>query len=364
MQAKEIIQVLEEWAPPSLQESYDNSGLIVGHPSTEVTGILVNLDCIEEVVDEAISTGCNMIVAHHPIVFQGLKRFNGKNYVERTVIKAIKNDILIYAIHTNLDHVKDGVNAMIGDKLGLKNLKVLAPKTGVLCKLVTYVPTNHAEQVRQSIFNAGAGHIGEYDQCSFNLNGQGTFRGNENSEPFVGEAGKLHMEDEVRIETIMPTFVKSTVLKALLSAHPYEEVAFDIYPLENSWHEVGSGMVGTLNEPMNASAFLSHVKKSMNVPALRFTECEKKTIQKVAFCGGSGSFLINAAKLKQADVFVTSDIKYHQFFDGEKDMMLVDIGHHENEQFTSDLICAKLKEKFPTFAVRLSDTPTNPIKYL
>ncbi|MFT4682399.1 MAG: dinuclear metal center YbgI/SA1388 family protein, partial [Flavobacteriales bacterium] len=296
MQAKEIIRVLEEWAPPSLQESYDNSGLIVGNPNTEVTGILVNLDCIEEVVDEAISTGCNMIVAHHPIVFQGLKRFNGKNYVERTVIKAIKNDILIYAIHTNLDHVKDGVNKMIGEKLGLKNLKILAPKSGMLCKLVTYVPTDHAKQVRQAIFNAGAGHIGEYDQCSFNLTGQGTFRGSENSKPFAGEAGKPHTEDEIRIETIMPTYVKSQVLKALLSAHPYEEVPFDVYSLENSWNEVGSGMIGELNEPVSTSGFLGHVKTAMKVPALRFTESQHKTIQKVAFCGGSGSFLINAAK--------------------------------------------------------------------
>ena len=364
MQAEKIIHVLEEWAPPSLQESYDNSGLIVGNPKTEVTGILVNLDCIEEVVDEAISSGCNMIIAHHPIVFKGLKRFNGKNYVERTVIKAIKNDILIYAIHTNLDHVKDGVNKMIGEKLGLNNLKILAPKSGILCKLVTYVPSDHAEPVRQAIFNAGAGHIGAYDQCSFNLNGKGTFRGNETSDPFVGEPGKVHIEDEIRVETIMPAFVKSQVLKALLSTHPYEEVAFDIYQLENAWNEVGSGMIGDLNEPMRKTDFLKEVKRAMNAPALRFTESDNKTIQKVAFCGGSGGFLINTAKSKQADVFITSDIKYHQFFEGEKDMILVDIGHHESEQFTSDLICAKLKEKFPTFVVRLSDTPTNPIKYL
>ncbi len=364
MQAKEIIRVLEEWAPPSLQESYDNSGLIVGDPNTEVTGILVNLDCIEEVIDEAIRCNCNMIVAHHPIVFQGLKRFNGKNYVERTVIKAIKNDILIYAIHTNLDHVKNGVNMMIGKKLGLKNLKILAPKSDLLCKLVTYAPTDHAESIRQAIFNAGAGHIGEYDQCSFNLNGKGTFRGSEDSDPFVGEAGKQHVEDEVRIETIMPTFVRSQVLKALLSAHPYEEVAFDIYKLDNSWNEVGSGMLGELDEPMGISKFLEHVKESMNVPALRYTESGKKTVQRIAFCGGSGSFLINVARSKKADVFITSDIKYHQFFDGENELVLVDIGHHENEQFTSDMISAKLKEKFPTFAVRLSETPTNPIKYL
>ena len=364
MKAQDIISFLEGWAPPSLQESYDNSGLIVGDPNTEVTGILINLDCTEAVVDEAIASNCNMVVAHHPIVFQGLKRFNGSNYVERTVIKAIKNDVLVYAIHTNLDNVSSGVNRMIGEKLGLENLKILAPRSGVLCKLVTYIPTEHLEAVRQAIFDAGAGHIGNYDQCSFNLDGTGTFRGGDGADPFVGEVGKFQQESEVRFETILPTYLKGKVLTALLSAHPYEEVAFDIYPLSNSWNEVGSGMLGELAEPMTRADFLNHVKDRLDVPALRFTECSHQTIRKVAFCGGSGSFLIGAAKAKNADVFITSDIKYHQFFDGEDELMLVDIGHHENEQFTSDLIHAKLKENFPTFAVRLSDTSTNPIKYL
>ena len=364
MKASEIINFLEEWAPPSLQESYDNSGLIVGDRNAEVTGILVSLDCIESTVEEALSTGCNMVIAHHPIVFGGLKRFNGSNYVERTVIKAIKNDVLIYAIHTNLDNVQTGVNRMIGEKLGLKNLKILQPKKGLLKKVVTFCPIDHAEKVRSAMFEAGAGKIGEYDSCSFNLDGTGTFRGSENTNPHVGEPGKLHSESEVRVETIIPSHLQKAVLKAMQEAHPYEEVAYDIYPLENQWNEVGSGMIGELDSAMSASDFLGHIKSSMNVPALRHTEVLKDSIKKVAFCGGSGSFLINAAKGKGADVFITSDIKYHQFFDADGRIVLVDIGHYENEQFTCDLIAEKLKGNFPTFAVRLSETSTNPIKYV
>lgn len=364
MKASEIINFLEKWAPPSLQESYDNSGLIVGDRNSEVRGVVVSLDCIESTVEEAISTGCNMVIAHHPIVFGGLKRFNGSNYVERTVIKAIKNDVLIYAIHTNLDNVQTGVNRMIGKKLGLKNLKILQPKKGLLKKVVTFCPTDHAEKVRAAMFEAGAGRIGEYDMCSFNLDGTGTFRGSENTNPHVGEPGKLHSEAEVRIETIIPTHVLKTVLRAMQEAHPYEEVAYDIYPLENLWNEVGSGMIGELDSAMAISDFFNHLKSSMEVPALRHTRILKDHIKKVAFCGGSGSFLIDTAKAKGADVFITSDIKYHQFFDADGKIVLVDIGHYENEQFTCDLIAEKLKGKFPTFAVRLSETSTNPIKYV
>lgn len=363
MKASEIINFLEEWAPPSLQESYDNSGLIVGEGNTEVTGVLISLDCIESTLDEAISTGCNMVIAHHPIVFGGLKRFNGSNYVERTVIKAIKNDVLIYAIHTNLDNVQTGVNRMIGKKLDLQNLKILQPKKGLLKKVVTFCPTDHAEKVRNAMFEAGAGKIGEYDSCSFNLSGTGTFRGSDNTNPHVGEPGKLHSEAEMRIETIIPDHLQKAVLKAMQEAHPYEEVAYDIYPLENQWNEVGSGMIGELDSPMASKDFFGHIRSNLEVPALRHTEVLKENIQKVAFCGGSGSFLIETAKAKGADVFITSDIKYHQFFDADGRILLVDIGHYENEQFTCDLIAEKLKGKFPTFAVRLSETSTNPIKY-
>ena len=276
MQATEIIKYLEELAPPSLQESYDNSGLIVGNPNTNVTGILVSLDCTEDVIQDAISQGCNLIVSHHPIVFGGLKRFNGKNYVERTVIKAIKNDLLLYAIHTNLDNVSEGVNRKIADKLGLTNVKILQPKKQLLKKVVTYAPFAEADEVRQAMFSAGAGSIGNYDQCSFSTEGTGTFRGNEKTNPFVGKKGEMHSESEVRVEVIAPEYLVKNVLGAMKSAHPYEEVAFDIYPMDNVWNEVGSGMIGDLFEEMDALEFLKSLKSTMKTDCVRYTLPHKK----------------------------------------------------------------------------------------
>ncbi len=364
MQASEIIKYLEELAPPSLQESYDNSGLLVGDSSTEVTGIMVSLDCTEDVIDDALSQGCNLIISHHPIVFSGLKRFNGKNYVERTVMKAIKNDVLLYAIHTNLDNVSDGVNQKIAEKLGLLNTRILAPKKQLLKKVVTYCPTAHAENVRNAMFDAGGGSIGNYDQCSFNTDGTGTFRGNEKTNPFVGNKGEMHSESEVRIETIVPEFRVKSVLAAMKSAHPYEEVAFDIYPMENIWKEVGSGMIGELPEEMDALEFLKSLKTKMKTDCVRYTLPHKKNVKRIAVCGGSGSFLLENAVGAEADIFITGDYKYHQFFDAENKIIIADIGHFESEQFTIELLAEKLAQNFPIFAPRLTRVKTNPINYL
>lgn len=364
MQASEIINFLEELAPPSLQESYDNSGLLVGNSQTEITGIMVSLDCTEDVIEDALSQGCNFIVSHHPIVFGGLKRFNGKNYVERTVIKAIKNDVLIYAIHTNLDNVSNGVNKKIAEKLGLQNTIVLAPKKQLLKKVVTYCPTSQAENVRNAMFQAGAGGIGNYDQCSFNTEGIGTFRGNENTTPFVGNKGEIHSETEVRIETVVPNFKVKSVLSAMKKAHPYEEVAFDVYPIENIWKEVGSGMVGDLPNEMDALEFLKSLKTTMQTECVRYTLPHKQNVKRVAICGGSGSFLLENAVGSGADVFITGDYKYHQFFDAENRIIIADIGHYESEQFTIDLLVEKLAHKFPIFVPRLTRVKTNPINYL
>lgn len=364
MKAQEIIDYLEELAPPSLQESYDNSGLLVGNAATEITGILVSLDCTEDVVEDAISQNCNLIVSHHPIVFSGLKRFNGSNYIERTVIKAIKNDILLYAIHTNLDNVSDGVNRKIVERLGLKNVRILQPKSQLLKKVVTFCPTEHAEKVRQAMFSAGAGTIGNYDNCSFSSDGTGTFRGDENTNPFVGKKGELHSENEVRIETIVPSFKLKNVLKSMKEAHPYEEVAFDIYSLETQWNEVGAGMVGDLEDEVDALEFLKSLKETMQTDCVRYTLPHKKNIKRVAICGGSGSFLLNNSIAEKADVFITGDFKYHQFFDAENQIIIADIGHYESEQFTMELLADKLGEKFPTFAPRLTRVKTNPINYL
>lgn len=364
MNVNDVIQKLESWADPSLQESYDNSRLIVGDPKNEVSGVLVTLDATEDVVDEAISKGCNLILAHHPIVFGGLKSFTGKNYVERTVIKAIKNDVAIYALHTNLDNVQSGVNQKMGEKLGIENGRILAPKKGLLQKLVVFAEESNAEAVRKAIFKAGGGHIGNYDHCSFNLKGEGTFRGDQTTSPTIGEPGKLSREPEVRIEVILPAFASGRVVRAMKEAHSYEEVAYDLYSLENEWQNVGSGMIGELPAPMDAMDFLKKIKTSFEAGVVRYTKIQSKKVQKIAWCGGSGSFLLGRAIAAGADVFITSDFKYHQFFDADNRIVIADIGHFEGEQFTKHLIVDYLKENFLNFAVLLSEVRTNPINYL
>lgn len=364
MKIQEITSYIEKFAPPSYQESYDNASLIVGDPKTECTGVLLTLDATEPIVDEAIEKGCNLIVAHHPIVFRGLKRFNGRNYVERTVIKAIKNDIAIFAAHTNLDNVQMGVNRKICKKIGIENPRTLVPKSGILKKLYTFCPIDHAEKVRLAIFEAGAGKIGDYDQCSFNVSGTGTFRGSDDTSPFVGKKGEQHQENEVKIEVVFPAFLQSKIIRALNKAHPYEEVAYDVMSLDNFHPQVGSGMIGVLKEEMEGIDFLHHLKKAMKTDCVRYTELINRKIKKVAVCGGSGSFLLKAAKAQGADVFVTADFKYHEFFDAENQIIIADIGHFESEQFTVEIFYKILTEKFANFVVLFSDINTNPIKYL
>ncbi|MFN4123223.1 MAG: Nif3-like dinuclear metal center hexameric protein [Flavobacteriales bacterium] len=359
----EIINELELLAPPILQESYDNTGLLTGQSKWECKGAIICLDSTEEVIEEAIQKGCNLVIAHHPIVFSGLKKITGKNYVERTIIKAIKNDIAIYAIHTNLDHAMEGVNKKMAEKLDLKNIKVLAPKSGLLMKLCTFAPEAHAENVRHALFSAGAGHIGNYDACSFNVSGIGTFRGNESSNPFIGKKGEIHREAEQKIEVIYPKWKEQQVLRALFNAHPYEEVAYDLHSLNNIHQFVGAGMIGELEAEMSWTNFFNLLKKQFNLNIIRHTKPIKEAIKTVALCGGSGSFLLHDAIKQQADVFITADYKYHQFFDADAKIMIADIGHFESEQFTSELLFDYLQQKFPTFALVLSETNTNPVKY-
>jgi dinuclear metal center YbgI/SA1388 family protein len=364
MKLKEITDCIEHFAPLAYQESYDNSGLICGDYTMEITSALICLDSTEEVIDEAIAKGCNLVIAHHPIVFSGIKKFNGKNYVERAIIKAIKNDIAIYAAHTNLDNVHNGVSAKIAEKLALSGCSVLLPKNNLLKKLIVFCPEEAAGALRTALFSVGAGHIGNYDECSFNSEGKGTFRAGDGSNPFVGEVGIQHQENEVKIETIYPAFIESSLLKALFIAHPYEEVAYDIIPLSNKNERVGSGMIGELSEETDGLVFLNQLKKTMNAGMVRYTALSNKKIKKVAVCGGSGSFLLDEAIKKGADVFVTSDFKYHQFFDAESRIVIADIGHYESEQFTVELFYDILKKKFNTFALLISSTNTNPINYL
>jgi dinuclear metal center YbgI/SA1388 family protein len=364
MKVKEITNLIEEFAPITLQEQYDNCGLITGNYETEITGVLIALDCIESVVDEAIKKGLNMIVSHHPIIFSGIKKINGNNYIERVIIKAIKNDIAIYAAHTSLDNIASGVNGFIAQKLGVTIEGVLAPRKNIFKKLVTFCPTEHAEKVRKAIFSAGAGAIGNYNECSFNTNGIGTFNGNEHANPFVGVPNKQHTEPEVRIETIFPSYLKSKVILSLLESHPYEEVAYDIYPLENTFSNIGSGVFGSLEKEKTEEEFLIELKNKMNCKIIRHTSLRSKPVKKVAICGGSGSFLLENAINVEADIFVSADFKYHQFFDADGKIVIADIGHFESEQFTSELFYKILIKKFPKFAVHLSTVNTNPINYL
>jgi len=364
MKVGDIVNFFEQLAPLSYQESYDNSGLIIGDKQMEVKSVLLSLDVTPDIVKEAIQIGANVIVTHHPIIFSGLKKITGSNYIEQSVILAIKNDIAIYAAHTNFDSVKNGVNIAIANKLGIKNPQILQPLANELVKLVTFVPKDHAEKVRLAIFDAGAGHIGNYDSCSYNVDGFGTFRGNDSTNPFVGEKGKIHQEPEVRLETIMPKSIQGKVLDALFTSHPYEEVAYDLYPLSNRYNEVGLGMVGDMESAMTPIDFLRFVKSSFNAGCVRYTALSSKNIQRVAFCGGSGASFLKAAMAAMADAFITGDFKYHQFFDAEGKILIVDIGHYESEQFTIDLFYDYLSKKFPNFAVLKSKITTNPINYL
>lgn len=363
MQIGDVTNYLESLAPLHLQESYDNSGLIVGEKSNEIKGVLVCLDCVEAVVEEAISKGCNLIVAHHPIVFSGIKKFNNANYVQRTVQKAIKNDIAIYAIHTNLDNVlNNGVNERIAKQLKLKNIRILRPKSGELLKLVTYAPVNVKEVILQALFKAGAGHIGNYSECSFSSTGEGTYKAGESANPTLGNVGERHTEKEVKIEVILHKNLKSKVLESLFMEHPYEEVAYEIYQTLNVNREIGSGLIGELAEEIDVKEFLKGLKKSMELDVIRYTKFDKK-VRTVALCGGSGEFLLSDAISSRADVFITGDFKYHQFFDAEEKLMICDIGHYESEKYTIDLLNDLITEKFSKFAVLKTEVVTNPVKY-
>jgi dinuclear metal center YbgI/SA1388 family protein len=358
-----IISFLETLAHPSLQEHYDNAGLITGNADWECKGIVISLDTTEEVVKEAIAKKCNFIIAHHPIIFGGLKKINGKNYVEKTIIAAIKNDIAIYAIHTNLDNVIEGVSGKMAKMLGLQNISILSQKENTLRKLFTFAPVDKAEYIRNAIFKAGGGHIGNYSECSFNAEGTGTFRAEDGTDPYVGEVGKQHQEKEIKIEVIFPSFLEHTIVTAMKAAHPYEEVAYDIMNLSNTYKNIGAGIIGEMPEAMEEKEFLSRLKEVFKVPVIRHTSLLNRPVKKIALCGGAGSFLISKAQAAGADIYITADIKYHEFFDADNRILIVDIGHYESEQFTINLLHEILLQKFPTFAILKTEVETNPVRY-
>jgi len=361
---RDIVAAIEEFAPLALQENYDNSGVQVGDVRQESSSALICLDVTGAVLDEAIQLGCNLVIAHHPLIFKGVKSLTGKDYIEQCLIKAIKHDIVIYASHTNLDNARSGVSFKMAEKLGLKNVQVLTPMDDKLLKLITFVPGEYVDKVRNALFAAGAGQIGDYDQCSYNSEGYGTFRAGEGTSPFCGQQGEMHKEAEVRLETIFPDFIKGKVVQSLLSAHPYEEPAFDIISLKSSWNNVGSGVVGELDSAEDELAFLARIKRTFAASSLKYSPLLNRPVKRVAICGGSGSFLIPDAIRAGADLFLTGEIKYHDFFNHRNAIVLSDIGHYESEQYTNELICEIIRKKFPTFAVHFTKCKTNQINYL
>ncbi len=362
---RQLIAHLEQHAPPAYQADYDNSGLLVGNAHAEISGVLVTLDCLESTVAEARARGCNLIVAHHPIVFRGLKRLTGKNYVERVVMQAIKHDIAIYAIHTNLDSVLyQGVNSEITTRLGLQNVQILAPQRQLLTHLTTFAPVEAAQNVLNALYAVGAGTIGKYEHCSFQTVGAGSFRPLEGANPHIGQVGSDTSVAEMRLEVIFPSHLTAAILSALHAAHPYETVAHYLTQLENEHPEVGAGAIGTLPEPMEAMDFLQLLKRQLPTEVVRHTALLGKKIQKVAVCGGSGSFLLGDALRRAADIFVTSDFKYHEFFDADGRIIIADIGHFESEQFTIDLLVTLIEKKCEKSLVFSTKICTNPVNYL
>lgn len=364
MKIKDILNLIEQVAPIGLQESFDNTGVQVGNVHQEAKGALLCIDITEDVVDEAITLGCNLIIAHHPIAFKPFKSLTGKTYTERCIIKAIQNNIVLYAAHTNLDNAKNGINNYLGQMLNLQNIKILSPIENGLSKLVTFVPTSHVDIVRQALFNVGAGAIGNYDYCSFNSNGTGTFRASDKSNPYVGNIGSLHSEPEVKIEVIIPNIKKTESIQAILASHPYEEPAYDILPLQNSWTENGSGIVGTLKESMDEEEFLYYLKETFNIEKLQHSKLRNQMIKEVAICSGSGNYFIKDAINYGADIFITGEVKYNDFYDVEDKIILATIGHYESEIYTKNVFFDIISEKFPIFALYMAGTDTNPVKYL
>ena len=361
MKVKDVTNYLETIAPLQLQEEYDNAGLIIGNGDDQIKGVLICLDVTDEVLNEAINTNCNLIIAHHPLIFSGLKKINDTGYPSSCVYKAIQHAINIYAIHTNLDNVSQGVNGKIADILNLNGRQILKPLNNLL-KLAVYVPNDHLQKVRNAVLEAGAGHIGLYSNCSFSSAGEGTFLPNDGSNPFSGKLNELSIEKEQKLETILPNFKLNEVIAAMKLSHPYEEVAYDVYPMINS-SNYGSGLIGELDDDISEIEFLAQLKSKFHVSSIRHTQLLNKKVKRVAVCGGSGSFLLANAISKKADIFITSDFKYHQFFEANDQILVADIGHYESEQFTIDLIGDILMKKFTNFAIRLTSVNTNPINY-
>ncbi|MDR3129421.1 MAG: Nif3-like dinuclear metal center hexameric protein [Tannerellaceae bacterium] len=361
---REVLDVLEEFAPLALQESFDNTGIQVGEIGQEVKGVLLCVDVTEDVMDEALVKGCNLVIAHHPLLFKPVKSLRGTTYVERCVMKACKYDMVIYAAHTNLDNLRKGINGWLGKRIGLDNVHILSPKREGLVKVVTFVPSGHVQKVQDALFATGAGCVGNYDRCSFRHEGLGSFRAQEGAHPFLGKVGKEHVEREERIETVVPVHLQEKILQAVYAAHPYEEPVTDLYPLNNAWEEVGSGIWGDLSAEEDEREFLLRVKELFKIRCIKHSTLRGKPVRRVAVCGGSGAFLIKEAIACGADVLLTGEARYNDYHDVQNRLLLAVTGHYESEACTKDIFRTLLSEKFPTFALHLSEADVNPVKYL
>lgn len=360
---RDITNHLEAIAPPAYQESYDNVGLVLGNIETTVTGVLICLDVTEAVLQEAKDHHCNLVIAHHPLIFKPLHKITGSTLVERCVLQAIQQGTAIYTLHTNLDNAPQGVSHRLATTLGLTQLSVLAPKAGTIAKLTTYVPPSHLEGVVEALHNAGAGHIGHYSHCSFTSPGKGTFIPTAEAQPHVGIASQRMQVPEHRLEVRFPMHLAAAVQQALQSAHPYEEAVYDIQPLTHHTADVGAGIIGILPTDLSTEAFLHHLKATLQLACVRHTAPLDRPIRRVAVCGGAGSALIQETIRQQADAFVTADIKYHDFFQAEGKVLIADVGHYESEVGTIALIHQLLSEKFANIALLQSSTITNPVHY-
>ncbi len=366
MKISEVISKLEQWAPRALQEGYDNAGLLSGDADEECRGALCCLDITQKVLEEALEQNCNLIIAHHPLVFQSIKSLAGNTLVNRLLVFAIKNNVAVYAFHTNLDNVLSGVNAAFANKMGISPIgrQILYKKSRQVAKLYTYVPKTHHLQVQKALYATGAGQIGLYENCSFSALGTGTFRPMEGSKPFIGSTdGPLETLEEIKLEVIFPVWLKENVLQALHNAHPYETVAYEIVITENTHPETGSGLIGNLEYPLEETEFLSLIKAKFHLSVIKTSPLMNKKVQKVAICGGAGSFLISHAIRQGADVFITSDLKYHDYFEADGKILLMDIGHYESEVATVELMTGYINSKFPNFAVLKTKVITNPVQY-
>ena len=363
MKVKEITNAIEAVAPLYLQESWDNSGMQVGNPDSEVTGVLLCTDVREEILDEAIKRGSNLIISHHPLLFRGLKKIVGRTYQERIVALAIKHDITIYCAHTNMDCAVGGVNFKMAEKLGMKNVCVLDPQQGTQRKIVVFVPTEAVAEVEKAMCDAGAGRLGNYDNCSYSMSGEGHYRALDGAEPWAGKVGERHSEPEVRLEMLVHNALCGRVVAAMIKAHPYEEPAFDIIAIENGDKYAGLGVIGDV-EPQDARAFLEKVKNAFEVETLRYSGILDRNVRRIAMCGGAGAEFAGLAMSKGADVYITGDMKYHEFQGNEERIILVDIGHYESEHFTKEIFYDIISKKNPNFAVDFADTEKNQVNYL